>query len=435
VLISVFPLYSNAKDPDFGLAAQPQVFSHSPAYLHLLWKKVIHQHPQVLIQVQNLKSTGFDIEVAKQAFYPTPSISLERAQSQGGNDPSYSGAPQVAIYRLQQPLWTGGRLSAQQNKATANQDIEVARLLEVQQGLALKTLQAWTEVVNFQRQQTALLKTKNELENLQAKIERRAEQGLSTQSEVKLSWLRVSMVKQLLNQTKMQEDLAWLRLKQWVPEAQPLSQATDALSAPSNDSQAHLQNTENIDWDALSTSQSPVALRLKSQLKIQEAELDEKRAAYQPEVYLRAEHQRGNYAFANAQNVNRLFIGVTATTGAGLSMQNQLASLMAKHDSAQHEIALTQRLLSETVQSDVLNLIARQSKAEELKLNLESLQDIQTAWLRQFDSGRKTWIEVMNAAQETMQSQMSLIENDTSMQLSYWRLQILAFGLARWESP
>jgi adhesin transport system outer membrane protein len=434
-LISVFPLYSNAKDPDFGLAAQPQVFSHSPAYLHLLWKKVIHQHPQVLIQVQNLKSTGFDIEVSKQAFYPTPSITLERAQSKGGNDPSYSGKPQVAIYRLQQPLWTGGRLSAQQNKAAANQEIEVAKLLEVQQGLALKTLQAWTEVVNFQRQQTALLKTKNELENLQAKIERRAEQGLSTQSEVKLSWLRVSMVKQLLNQTKMQEDLAWLRLKQWVPEAQPLSQATDALSAPSNDSQAHLQNTENIDWDALSTSQSPVALRLKSQLKIQEAELDEKRAAYQPEVYLRAEHQRGNYAFANAQNVNRLFIGVTATTGAGLSMQNQLASLMAKHDSAQYEIALTQRLLSETVQSDVLNLIARQSKAEELKLNLESLQDIQTAWLRQFDSGRKTWIEVMNAAQETMQSQMSLIENDTSMQLSYWRLQILAFGLARWESP
>ena len=233
-MISVFPLYSNAKDPDFGLAAQPQVFSHSPAYLHLLWKKVIQHHPQVLIQVQNLKSTGFDIEVSKQAFYPTPSITLERAQSKGGNDPSYSGTPQIAIYRLQQPLWTGGRLSAQQNKAAANQAIEVARLLEVQQGLALKTLQAWTEVVNFQRQQAALVKTQIELESLQAKIERRAEQGQSTQSEVKLSRLRVSMVKQLLNQTKMQEDLAWLRLKQWVPEAQPLSQATHTHPAPSN---------------------------------------------------------------------------------------------------------------------------------------------------------------------------------------------------------
>ena len=126
---------------------------------------------------------------------------------------------------------------------------------------------------------------------------------------------------------------------------------------------------------------------------------------------------------------------MTATTGAGLSLQNQLASLMAKHEGAQHEMALTQRLLSESVQSDVFNLIARQSKTEELTLNLESLKEIQTAWLRQFDSGRKTWIEVMNAAQETMQSQLAVIENDTSLQLSYWRLQILAYGVSAWVIP
>jgi adhesin transport system outer membrane protein len=126
---------------------------------------------------------------------------------------------------------------------------------------------------------------------------------------------------------------------------------------------------------------------------------------------------------------------MTATTGAGLSLQNQLASLMAKHEGVQHEMAMNQRLLSESVQSDAFNLIARQSKTEELKLNLESLQEIQTAWLRQFDSGRKTWIEVMNAAQETMQSQLAVIENDTSLQLSYWRLQILAYGVSAWASP
>ncbi len=68
-------------------------------------------------------------------------------------------------------------------------------------------------------------------------------------------------------------------------------------------------------------------------------------------------------------------------------------------------------------------------------MNLDSLQEIQTAWLRQFDSGRKTWIEVMNAAQETMQGQLAIIENDTSLQLSYWRLQILAFGVTRWVRP
>ena len=166
------------------------------------------------MQLQNLKSAGFDIEVSKQAFYPTPSIALERAQTKSVNDPSYAGSPQVAVFKLQQALWTGGRLSAQQNKAIANQDIEVARLLEIQQGLAIKTLQAWTELVGFQKQQTALLITKQELENLQGKIERRADLGMSTQSEVKLSRLRASMVNQLLKQAKVQEKLAWLKLLQ-----------------------------------------------------------------------------------------------------------------------------------------------------------------------------------------------------------------------------
>jgi adhesin transport system outer membrane protein len=434
-LISVLPLYSNAKDPEFGLGGQSQVFFQDPTYLHLLWKKVVHEHPQVLIQQQNLKSAGFDLQVSKQAFYPTPSISVERAQSNGGNDPSYAGTPQVATLRVQQPLWTGGRLTAQKNKATANRDIEFAKLLEIQQSLALKTVQAWSEIVSAQKQQSVLNKTKIELEFLQRKIERRADQGMSTQSEVKLSKLRVSMVQQQLNQTKMQEDLAWVKLKQWVPEALSLSAPTLENPGPWSDPYAHMQNLNNIDWEVLSAGQSPSALRLESQLRVQAAEIQEKRAAYQPDIYLRAEHQRGNFAYTSPTNVNRVFIGMTATTGAGFSLQQQLSALKAKHDSAQFEIALTQRLLSESVQSDVFNLIARQSKTEELKLNLESLEEIQSAWLRQFDSGRKTWIEVMNATQETMQNQLAGVENDTSMTLSYWRLQILAYGVSRWAHP
>jgi adhesin transport system outer membrane protein len=434
-LICGWPLYSNATDPEFDLAEKPRVFSHNPAYLHLLWQRVVQDHPQVLLQRQTLKATGFDIEASEQAFYPTPSISVERAQSNGSFDPSYAGSPQVAIFKLQQPLWTGGRLSAQRNKALASQDIEWARLLEIQQNMALKTLQAWTEVVSAQRQQMALSRTQIELEHLQRKIERRAEQGLSTQSEVKLSSLKVSLVKQMLNQVRIQEDLAWLRLMQWVPEAQTLNAQALTNEVAWKDDQAHLQPIQHIDWASLSAKQSPVAMRLLSLLKAQDAELEEKRAAYQPEVYLRAERQHGSFAYSNAQNINRVFIGMTATTGAGLSLQHQLAALVARHVIAQYDIDIADRLLTETVQSDVLNLIARQSKTEELKLNLELLHDIQEAWLRQFDNGRKSWLEVMNAVQESMQGQLTLIENDTSLQLSYWRLQIHAYGVSNWIQP
>ena len=434
-MISALPLYSNAKDPEIGLVEQPQVFFDPPVFLRLLWQKVTREHPQILIQVQTLKSAGFDTEAAEQAFYPTPSFSIERAQSNGSSDPSYAGTPQVAIAKIQQALWTGGRITATRNKAIANQEVEWARLQEIQQGLALKTLQAWTEVLIAQRQQGVFIQTQSELTQLKRKIERRAEQGLSTQSEVRLSTLKVAMVQQMISHAKLQEDLAWLRLKQWVPEAESLNQEAAEHTFPLMEMPAHLENLDNTDWLSLSATQSPMALRLQAQLKVQEAELQEKRAAYQPDIYLRAERQHGNFAYSNSQNVNRIFIGMTASTGAGLSLQSQLASLMAKHESAQYDMALTQRQLTESVQSEWMNLSARQSKAEELKSNLESLQEIQTAWIRQFDNGRKTWIEVMNAAQETMQSQLAILDNDTAMQLSYWRLQIYAWGVSRWTQP
>ncbi|MFN4995826.1 MAG: TolC family protein, partial [Burkholderiales bacterium] len=120
MLISALPLYSNAKDPEFVLVAQPSVFSVVSPLLPLLLQKVTAEHPQVQSQIQNLQAAGMDIKVTQQAYWPTPSISMERVQTQS-LDPAYTGSPQVLSFRLQQPLWTGGRLTAQSNKAIATQ--------------------------------------------------------------------------------------------------------------------------------------------------------------------------------------------------------------------------------------------------------------------------------------------------------------------------
>ena len=192
VLISALPLYSNAKDPDSGLAAQPSNFSLATLSLHRLLQKVILEHPQVKSQVQAVLATGQDVLVAQQAYWPTPSIAMERAQSQAV-DPAYAGSQQVLTLKLQQPLWTGGRLTAQNQKAMAAQAIESARLLEIQQTLALKALQTWTELVSSQQQQSILrnsVQTQTELLN---KIQRRVDQGLSSQSEANYSSLRLQL--------------------------------------------------------------------------------------------------------------------------------------------------------------------------------------------------------------------------------------------------
>ena len=427
MLISALPLYSNAKDPEFVLVAQPSVFSVVSPLLPLLLQKVTAEHPQVQSQIQNLQAAGMDIKVTQQAYWPTPSISIERVQTQS-LDPAYTGSPQVLSFRLQQPLWTGGRLTSQSNKAIATQAIEHARLIEIQQALALKTLQAWTEVVMAQRQQQVLEKSETVQTQLLQKIRRRAEQGLSPLNEVNYANLRLVQVRQDRFNALQQENQAWIRLTQWVPEAKNLGQT---LIHPNIHLQAlnELALTQALPyWEAISLDNSPLIRRLERVAQLQLAEVAEKRSALQPEVYVRAEHQRGNYTYANMPNTNRVFVGLSASTGAGLGLSYQLVALQNKHDGALQEIVAARRSVLEAVQTDFLNVNARQSKAEMLLLNLESSKEIQAAWERQFINGKKTWIDVMNAARETLQAELAIIENEMAWLQSIGRLHLQAHG-------
>jgi adhesin transport system outer membrane protein len=372
-----------------------------------------------------------DIKVTQQAYWPTPSISIERVQTQS-LDLAYTGTPQVLSFRLQQPLWTGGRLTAQSNKAIATQAIEHARLIEIQQGLALKTLQAWTELVMAQRQQQILEKSETVQMQLLQKITRRAQQGLSPLNEVNYANLRLVQVRQDRFNALQQENQAWIRLTQWVPEAKNLGQT---LIHPN----IHLQAVNELaltqalpHWEAISLDNSPLIRRLERVAQLQLAEVAEKRSALHPEVFVRAEHQRGNYTYANMPNTNRVFVGLSASTGAGLGLAYQLAALQNKHSGSLQEIVAARRSVLEAVQTDFLNANARQSKSEMLLLNLESSQEIQDAWERQFINGKKTWIDVMNAARETSQAELAIIENEMAWLQSIGRLHLQAHGTSSW---
>jgi len=373
-----------------------------------------------------MQAAGLEVLIAQQGFWPTPSLSMERVQTQLP-DPSYAGAQQVLTFRLQQALWTGGRLTAQSNKAQANQEIENARLVEIQQALVLKTLQAWVEVVIAKRNQVALLKSKATQAQLQSKIERRAEQGISSFSEVQFSRLRLLQVAQEVTNAQQQE--AQTASLQFEPQHNITAANTVANLAN------ELAKIDLKQWESLSIARSPTLLRLGGISQFQLAEIQEKRASFQPEVYLRAEHQRGNYAYAQLPPVNRVFVGLTASTGAGLSLSHQLAALENKRNGTQQDMAAAQRTVIESVQTDYVNATARQSKAAALRFNLDSAQELQAAWERQFINGKKTWIDVMNAARETTQAELAVIENDMSLLQSYWRLQIQADGVLRWYTP
>jgi adhesin transport system outer membrane protein len=102
-------------------------------------------NPLLQSQSRLIGAAQSDVKGAKWQFYPTPSVSVEQANASSG-DPSYSKSDgRVVIVRLQQPLWTAGRLTAGVNRAEAAVAVAQAQFEESRQQLALRTIAAWGE--------------------------------------------------------------------------------------------------------------------------------------------------------------------------------------------------------------------------------------------------------------------------------------------------
>ena len=102
------------------------------------------QHPSVRNQQAQQRAALKGVDAAKWQFFPTPSVSVEGVNA-SKDDPSYAGDAQVTYLRLQQPLWTGGRLTINQDKARVNLDLAQANTADTQLQLALRVVQAYAD--------------------------------------------------------------------------------------------------------------------------------------------------------------------------------------------------------------------------------------------------------------------------------------------------
>ena len=102
-------------------------------------------HPSVRAQLSNQKSAQSGIETAEYQRYPTPQLSYESVKKDSA-DPSYIGSDGVATVRITQPIFTGGQFTAQLDKAKANLQLSQASVRETRQQIALKVVQAYSDM-------------------------------------------------------------------------------------------------------------------------------------------------------------------------------------------------------------------------------------------------------------------------------------------------
>lgn len=380
-------------------------------------------NPALRSQAQLVQASQAEIRGANWQFFPTPSVSVEQVNA-SQNDSSYNSKDgRVLTLRLQQPLWTAGRLTAGVGRAEAGMAAAQAQMEETRQQLALRTIQAWGEWKAGQQKLAALRGSVQTHQKLVALIQRRIDGGVSALADEVLAQGRLeqTLADAMAAQSQLTAALAKLEslTGQRVADEQVSAYSVAAVE-PVGQLAALLDNA----W-----LNSPTAMKLRAQVRQQELDVEIRKAQLLPEVYARAEHQQGSFTSFGPSSANRFFIGLSATPGAGLSALSGVDAAVARLQSFQSELDATRRSLIEQVSLEHVSALTQAQRRLSLRSGLSSTQAMVDSWDRQFLAGRKTWVEVMNAARELAQAQTALAEVEVGYVVATWRLAVLAEGV------
>jgi len=396
-----------------GLCSLPPIHAVS---LPEVLSEALQTHPSIQTQQRQVDVSRVDRRVAEQQFFPTPSVSVEQV-SPSAADPSYRGDKQLQLFRLQQPLWTAGRLSAGLDKSQASIDVSEANLADARLQLSLRVLQAWSDWVASLRKVQAVQESLVAHRRLDDILKRRIQEGASAPTEQILTESRIQQTQAQLEMMQAQTRLARVRLEQLI------GRNLDAQDQPRT---LAPYATELLDQMLASAVRFfPAYLRGQAQLRSQEAEWLERKADLSPEIYVRAEHQRGNFAYVGTPSVNRVFVGLASRLGAGMSTGIQLESIAKRREVLLSDLENVERSVREQVQTEWIQLNSAMARLPSLRQSLTSARLTAQAWDRQFLAGRKSWMEVMNTVRELMQADLDLVDAEMQVFLGSWRLACL----------
>jgi adhesin transport system outer membrane protein len=405
--------------------AQAQTTAPTPSpspTLASLVRDALDSHPTTQSQRALVASAAAGVESARWQFYPTPSVSLENATT-SGTDPSYQGDNRVATLRLQQPLYTGGRLTAGTEKAQASLDQSQAALEESRLQLSLRVVQAYGEWLSAHLKVQASQKNEDTHNRLLRQVQRRIEEGVSAESDRVLALGRLDAVRAEVTAAQVQGDMALARLGQLLGRPIVGAALTRTVATPRPVSALTAALLEQA------LGQSAALQKAQSQVRVQEATVVERRADLLPEIYLRAERQYGNFNFANGAPVNRFFVGVSSRLGAGLSGLSNVAAARSQLEAALAEVQVQTRNLIEQVLADHAQFMATERRLASVQASLRSAQSVSESFDRQFLAGRKTWLDVMNAARELAQTEAQIADLLSTQVVVSWRLSFYTQGI------
>lgn len=390
--------------------------------LSQLIKLALDSHPGVHANRMLRDASSADIDYAHWQFFPRFTMSAQSA-STSDDDPSFEGDDQVSIVGLVQPIWTGGAATARLKSAKATFSLRESEIDQAEQSLAIRVLASYTDWYSANRRVAAWQSSLLVHQNLSQQVRRRTSSGASSESDLALAEARVALTKAELTATIVEEQIALSVLAELVGKPVDSSDLINESPQPKQ-IDIGLEALKDRAWN-----NSPAVAAAVSEVGIADADILSARATYMPKINLRLERQYGNFINEDTSASNRIFIEFTTEFGAGLSSLSSVSAARLRREAALANVERQRYLLDTDIASDLLlqQSIARRLIA--LTQSKQAIQNVYQSFERQFLSGSRTWLDLLNSARELTQVELQIADARASSVLVSWRLYILAHGV------
>lgn len=388
-----------------GAPGWSQTLFHEPLTFKSALQAAVVHHPQVLRSRGLLGASQQELQAAEWARYPSFS-----AEARG------ESVLRQSILRVEQPVWTGGRITAQIDVADRGTLAAGQAVREAEQVALEQTAVSFYEVLRWLSRLELADDNLAEHQRLLALIERRATAEISPQADILLAQARLQQA--LSDQLQAQRQLEQSRatLLQWT------GLEAVSLRAPSKwPTDTDLVLTDLSDR---ALAFSPLRQKLKFQSEREAASARQLQASLKPTVVAGYQHTLGDL-LPNTLDRRRAYIGLNFQPGAGLSALNNINAALMRQQAADQEVQAHERQLRQQIQALVQEVKTLSAQIKPLQALAKQTEQLIESYVRQYQIGRKNWLDVLNAQREKSQARSSATDAQWLLEQAVFRLRVL----------
>ncbi|MEN9018262.1 MAG: TolC family protein [Hellea sp.] len=357
---------------------------------------VLTNNPSLQGKLAEVKASEFGLSASKAKRLPTISTFVSSM-----NDDYEQG-----ILTIDQPLYSFGKINAEINKAHAVTKVNEADLSRVRQELVERTGQSYNEL--YYAKKIAELGSLNieEHEKLLEHIKRRLDGQLASEADVGLGTSRLTNAK-----------IQYRRYQQGIEVARSTLQSLtnsniDAiLPVPHERWYSSIKANNNIDKILVN---DPLILQKKASVKLSKAELYASKKDNLPLIKIRAEHNFLDDPVVGDKN--RIGIVIESNfNGLGLINTNNTYGLEQKLVAAKRDLEATQAESLRKLQMLFEDFSAYKLMLEQQSKAVNLVENTFKSYFRQYRTGRKSWIDVLNVQRELTDQRIQKLELERTL--------------------